>query len=58
MLLMLSVFDIPGKVARVAVAVNLHEWFVGEWHRCVTPCSYHNGEGQIIQDLMQIVRVL
>jgi len=53
--LLLYVYDIPGKVARVAVAVNLRESFVGEWHRCVTPCPCHNGEGQIIQDLMQIV---
>jgi len=55
---LLSVYDIPGKVARVAVAVNLQEWFVGEWHRCVTPYPYLNGGGQITQDLVQIVRVV
>jgi len=56
--LLRSVYDIPGKVARVAVAVNLHEWFVGEWHRCITPCHYHKGEGEIKQDMTQIVQVV
>jgi hypothetical protein len=56
--LLLSVHDIPGKVARVAVAVKLQEWFVGEWNRCVTTCPYLNVESQITKGLMQIVRVV